>query len=250
MFGVAASIKHHRMACPHTQVSSLPPSLSYSAGVVCLVLCSLPHKHRLSSLLQQPSDEPVAVRLVAFAAALLPVIFATGLAYRYASGSSLSEALYKVRQRAPLSGQTHTMWGHAHLRSVWSYQSLPVLTPLFPRLLPALQPPVVLCCAVLFAPPPPKHCQMYCLLIRVEAGPEPNRWSYLVTNIVFLVGFFTLAVLLGERQQQLGELTAATVAGAPAQGLKAAEQAPGTRRQASFITLDLAAACCQVALLL
>lgn len=43
---------------------------------------------------------------------------------------------------------------------------------------------------------------MYCLLIRVEAGPEPNFWSYLVTNIVFLVGFFTLAVLLGEYTQQ------------------------------------------------
>lgn len=42
--------------------------------------------------------------------------------------------------------------------------------------------------------------QMYCLLIRVEAGPEPNFWSYLVTNIVFLVGFFTLAVLLGKQQ--------------------------------------------------
>jgi hypothetical protein len=41
---------------------------------------------------------------------------------------------------------------------------------------------------------------MYCLLIRVEAGPEPNFWSYLVTNIVFLVGFFTLAVLLGKQQ--------------------------------------------------
>jgi hypothetical protein len=40
--------------------------------------------------------------------------------------------------------------------------------------------------------------QMYCLLVRVEAGPEPNLASYLVTNAVFLVGFFTLAVLLGE----------------------------------------------------
>jgi hypothetical protein len=51
---------------------------------------------RVSSLLRQPSDEPVAVRLVAFAAALLPVILASGLAYKYASGSSLSGALYKV----------------------------------------------------------------------------------------------------------------------------------------------------------
>jgi hypothetical protein len=39
---------------------------------------------------------------------------------------------------------------------------------------------------------------MYCLLVRVEGGPEPNLASYLVTNAVFLVGFFTLAVLLGE----------------------------------------------------
>lgn len=52
----------------------------------------------------------------------------------------------------------------------------------------------MLCCAVLCA----VILQMYCLLIRVEAGPEPNFCSYLVTNIVFLVGFFTLAVLLGE----------------------------------------------------
>lgn len=44
---------------------------------------------------------------------------------------------------------------------------------------------------------------MYCLLIRVEAGPEPNAMSYLVTNIVFLVGFFTLAVLLGEATSRL-----------------------------------------------
>lgn len=40
--------------------------------------------------------------------------------------------------------------------------------------------------------------QMYCLLIRVEAGAEPNLRSYLVTHGVFLIGFFTLAVLLGE----------------------------------------------------
>lgn len=41
--------------------------------------------------------------------------------------------------------------------------------------------------------------QMYCLLIRVDcSGPEPNMWSYLVTHAVFFVGFFTLAVLLGE----------------------------------------------------
>jgi hypothetical protein len=53
---------------------------------------------------------------------------------------------------------------------------------------------VVWCCGALC------YVQMYCLLIRVEAGPEPNLWSYLVTNIVFLVGFFTLAVLLGEQQ--------------------------------------------------
>jgi hypothetical protein len=52
---------------------------------------------RVSSLLQQPSDEPVAVRLVAFAAALLPVILASGLAYRLASGAALHTALYKVR---------------------------------------------------------------------------------------------------------------------------------------------------------
>lgn len=51
---------------------------------------------RVSSLLKQPSDEPVVVRLVAFAAALLPVILASGLAYRLASGADLSSALYKV----------------------------------------------------------------------------------------------------------------------------------------------------------
>jgi hypothetical protein len=50
----------------------------------------------VSSLLQQPSDEPVVVRLVAFAAALLPVILASGLAYRLASGAALHTALYKV----------------------------------------------------------------------------------------------------------------------------------------------------------
>lgn len=52
---------------------------------------------RLSGLLEQTSDQPVAVRLLAFAAALLPVILASGLAYKYASGSSLAAALYKVR---------------------------------------------------------------------------------------------------------------------------------------------------------
>lgn len=55
---------------------------------------------RLSGLLEQSSDEPVAVRLLAFAAALLPVIMASGLAYRYASGSALSAALYKVKGAA------------------------------------------------------------------------------------------------------------------------------------------------------
>jgi len=46
-----------------------------------LPLCCWCAMHcRLMSLLQQPSDEPVAVRLVAFAAALLPVILASGLA--------------------------------------------------------------------------------------------------------------------------------------------------------------------------
>eukprot|EP00878_Enallax_costatus_P026839 GHUV01028842.1.p1 GENE.GHUV01028842.1~~GHUV01028842.1.p1 ORF type:complete len:288 (+),score=92.01 GHUV01028842.1:34-897(+) len=40
--------------------------------------------------------------------------------------------------------------------------------------------------------------KMYCLLYRVEAGQEPNIASYLVTNAVFMLGFFTLALLLGE----------------------------------------------------
>lgn len=60
-----------------------------------LCCCGVVH-YRLMSLLQQPSDEPVAVRLVAFAAALLPVILASGLAYKYASNSSLANALYKA----------------------------------------------------------------------------------------------------------------------------------------------------------
>jgi len=59
------------------------------------------------------------------------------------------------------------------------------------------------CCAVLCCPVLYCTVQMYCLLIRVEAGPEPNVMSYLVTNIVFLVGFFTLAVLLGEATSRL-----------------------------------------------
>lgn len=53
-------------------------------------------------------------------------------------------------------------------------------------------PDPVLTCPVLPA-------QMYCLLIRVDfSGPEPNLWSYFVTHAVFFIGFFTLAVLLGE----------------------------------------------------
>jgi hypothetical protein len=39
---------------------------------------------------------------------------------------------------------------------------------------------------------------MYCLLYRIETGKEPNVASYLVTNAVFILGFFTLALLLGE----------------------------------------------------
>jgi hypothetical protein len=41
---------------------------------------------------------------------------------------------------------------------------------------------------------------MYCLLYRIETGKEPNVASYLVTNAVFILGFFTLALLLGEQQ--------------------------------------------------
>lgn len=41
---------------------------------------------------------------------------------------------------------------------------------------------------------------MCCLLIRRDPAPEPNLRSYLVANLTFLVGFFTLAVLLGEAQ--------------------------------------------------
>jgi hypothetical protein len=40
--------------------------------------------------------------------------------------------------------------------------------------------------------------QMYCLLYRIETDKEPNAASYLVTNAVFILGFFTLALLLGE----------------------------------------------------
>lgn len=42
--------------------------------------------------------------------------------------------------------------------------------------------------------------QMYCLLYRIETGKEPNVASYLVTNAVFVLGFFTLALLLGEHR--------------------------------------------------
>jgi hypothetical protein len=44
--------------------------------------------------------------------------------------------------------------------------------------------------------------QMCCLLIRKDPAPEPNFASYLVANVTFLTGFFTLAVLLGEHSQQ------------------------------------------------
>jgi hypothetical protein len=47
-------------------------------------------------VLQQPVDEPVAVRLMAFAVAVVPVVVASGLAYKHASGSSLNYSLYKV----------------------------------------------------------------------------------------------------------------------------------------------------------
>ncbi|WIA33494.1 hypothetical protein OEZ86_006620 [Tetradesmus obliquus] len=87
----------------------------------------------LTGVLQQSSDEHVAVKLLALSAALLPVILLSGLLYRLASGASLSTALYK----------------------------------------------------------------MYCLLYRIETGKEPNVASYLVTNAVFVLGFFTLALLLG-----------------------------------------------------
>lgn len=40
--------------------------------------------------------------------------------------------------------------------------------------------------------------RMYCLLFRIEMGKEPNTLSYVVTNIVYLLGLFTSAVLLGE----------------------------------------------------
>jgi hypothetical protein len=40
---------------------------------------------------------------------------------------------------------------------------------------------------------------MYCLLYRIETGKEPNLASYLVTNAVFILGFFTLALLLGKQ---------------------------------------------------
>lgn len=62
--------------------------------------------NRLSKVLQQPGDEPVAVRLMAFATAVVPVVVASGLAYKHASGSSLNYSLYKVSV-----AHTHT---HAH----------------------------------------------------------------------------------------------------------------------------------------
>jgi len=68
---------------------------SHQAPLPLPLCCGVMH-YRLMSLLQQPSDEPVAVRLVAFAAALLPVILASGLAYKHASNSSLANALYKA----------------------------------------------------------------------------------------------------------------------------------------------------------
>lgn len=131
----------------------------------------------MSGLLRQPSDEPVAVRLLAFAAALLPVIAASGLAYKYTSGSALAKSLYKVCVclTKPL----------VKYNSVSSSNHLDCLSWCLP-------PVCVLLMCVL-----PMCTQMYCLLIRVEAGPEPNLLSYLVTNLVFLIGFFTLAVLLG-----------------------------------------------------
>jgi hypothetical protein len=49
---------------------------------------------------------------------------------------------------------------------------------------------------------------MYCLLYRIETGKEPNVASYLVTNAVFILGFFTLALLLGEQQQHSSSIHA------------------------------------------
>lgn len=72
---------------------------------LCVCVCASSH-NRLSKVLQQPGDEPVAVRLMAFAAAVVPVVVASGLAYKHASGSSLNYSLYKV------SG-THTARPHA-----------------------------------------------------------------------------------------------------------------------------------------
>lgn len=47
-------------------------------------------------MLQQSSDEHVAVKLLALSVALLPLIVASGILYRLASGVPLSQAFYKV----------------------------------------------------------------------------------------------------------------------------------------------------------